>query len=110
MIGLLANSLTELRRPLLAAITVAVVALPLGAGAFARGPEKIADVAESVVDAVVNISTSQTVNARSSGPTPQVPPGSPFEEFFEEFFKNRRVNDLTLNSSDIFFRVDSSAS
>jgi len=90
MIGLLPHSLTELRRPLLAAITVAVVALPLGSGAFARGPEKIADVAESVIDAVVNISTSQTVNARSSGPTPQVPPGSPFEEFFEEFFKNRR--------------------
>src|SRR5204863_6253527 len=24
------------------------------------------------------------------GATPQVPPGSPFEDFFEEFFKNRR--------------------
>ena len=25
-----------------------------------------------------------------SGAMPQLPPGSPFEEFFEEFFKNRR--------------------
>ena len=25
--------------------------------------------------------------------TPQLPPGSPFEEFFEEFFKNRRGQD-----------------
>src|SRR5262249_30584405 len=44
---------------------------------------------ERVIDAVVNISTSQTVESRGS-PTPQLPPGSPFEEFFEEFFKNRR--------------------
>src|SRR5262249_86718 len=44
------------------------------------------------IDAVVNISTSQTVDAKS-GPMPQLPPGSPFEEFFEEFFKNRRQGD-----------------
>src|SRR4029078_8109540 len=67
---------------------------------FARGPENIADVAEKVIDAVVNISTSQKVEARGGGggggsgggqqAVPQLPPGSPFEEFFEEFFKNRR--------------------
>ena len=50
---------------------------------------RIADVAERVIDAVVNISTSQTVESRNT-PTPQLPPGSPFEDFFEEFFKNRR--------------------
>jgi serine protease Do len=47
-----------------------------------------------VIDAVVNISTSQTVDAKGSGgdrgATPQLPPGSPFEEFFDDFFKNRR--------------------
>ena len=62
--------------------------------ALARGPESIADVAEKVIDAVVNISTSQKVEARGGGggpqAMPQLPPGSPFEEFFEEFFKNRR--------------------
>ena len=42
-----------------------------------------------MIDAVVNISTSQTVDM-SSNAMPQLPPGSPFEEFFEEFFKNRR--------------------
>jgi len=56
---------------------------------FARGPEGIADVAEQVIDAVVNVSTKQSVDL-SSGAMPQLPPGSPFEEFFEEFFKNRR--------------------
>jgi serine protease Do len=57
--------------------------------AAARGPDNIADVAEQVIDAVVNISTSQKVEARL-GNMPDLPPGSPMEEFFEEFFKNRR--------------------
>jgi serine protease Do len=63
--------------------------------AQARGPDGIADVAEKVIDAVVNISTSQTVEAKAGsgegrGAMPQLPPGSPFEEFFDDFFKNRR--------------------
>ena len=47
-----------------------------------------------MIDAVVNISTSQTVEAKGGGgdaaAMPQLPPGSPFEEFFDDFFKNRR--------------------
>jgi serine protease Do len=90
--------LAAFRRPALALVAAAAIALPLAATAQGRGPDKIADVAEAVIDAVVNISTSQTVTA--GGPSarttpegrqgPQLPPGSPFEEFFEEFFKNRR--------------------
>ncbi len=84
-------------RPLMAAIAVGtlvgVSALPLAASA--RGPDGIADVAEKVIDSVVNISTTSTVEAKNSGEggnrgaMPQLPPGSPFEEFFEDFFKNR---------------------
>src|ERR1043165_3836310 len=90
--------LAEFRRPALALTAAAVLAFPLAAQAQGRGPDKIADVAEAVIDAVVNISTSQTMaggstprseNRQQEG-RPQVPPGSPFEEFFEEFFKNRR--------------------
>jgi serine protease Do len=84
------------RRAVLTTLAVAALALP-ALPAQARGPEKIADVAEQVIDAVVNISTSQAAFAetRPGGPggpgaRPQLPPGSPFEEFFEEFFKNRR--------------------
>jgi serine protease Do len=66
----------------------------MSAPALARGPDGIADVAEKVIDAVVNISTSQTVEAKGGGEgrgaMPQLPPGSPFEEFFDDFFKNRR--------------------
>ncbi|MCA1477024.1 MULTISPECIES: Do family serine endopeptidase [Bradyrhizobium] len=79
-------------------VRLGLVALAIGAcGAFgapahARGPDGIADVAEKVIDAVVNISTSQNVEAKGGGSNsmPQLPPGSPFEEFFDDFFKNRR--------------------
>src|ERR1022692_2348570 len=74
----------------LAIFAAAAIAWPLlTAPAQARGPDGIADVAEAVIDAVVNISTKQTVEMNTTA-MPQLPPGSPFEEFFEEFFKNRR--------------------
>ncbi len=73
----------------LSVLTAAAIAMSAALPAQARGPENIADVAEQVIDAVVNISTKQTVDIKS-GAMPQLPPGSPFEEFFEEFFKNRR--------------------
>jgi serine protease Do len=85
------NSSRRLRRPAVAALAAAVIGLPFFATpSAARGPERIADVAESVIEAVVNISTSQTVEARSATPAPQLPPGSPFQEFFDDFFKERR--------------------
>jgi serine protease Do len=61
--------------------------------AASKGPDSVADTAEKVLDAVVNISTSQTVSGQRSVPMPQLPPGSPFEEFFEEFFKRRGESD-----------------
>jgi serine protease Do len=91
-------ALSHRLRPLLAAIclgaaSVAISAPALSVPAFARGPDGIADVAEKVIDAVVNISTSQTIEAKGGaegrGAMPQLPPGSPFEEFFDDFFKNR---------------------
>ncbi|MGB8622788.1 MAG: DegQ family serine endoprotease [Paracoccaceae bacterium] len=53
--------------------------------AEARGiPESFADLADQVSPAVVNITTSTTI-ATSSGPGPNLPPGSPFEDFFKDF-------------------------
>ena len=88
-------ALSHRLRPVLAAICLAAASVLTSAPAMARGPDGIADVAEKVIDAVVNISTSQTVEAKGlggdgKGAMPQVPPGSPFEEFFDDFFKNRR--------------------
>ena len=48
----------------IAAVSVAIIVLPAWTAA-ARGPENIADVAEQVIDAVVNISTSQRVDAKA---------------------------------------------
>lgn len=63
--------------------------------AVTNGPASVADLAEGLLDAVVNISTSQSVapSARGGrtprpGPRPTLPEGSPFQEFFDEFFGN----------------------
>jgi serine protease Do len=74
----------------LAIFAAAAIAWPSPATQAApRGPDAISDVAEAVIDAVVNISTKQSVDM-SSNAMPELPPGSPFEEFFDEFFKNRK--------------------
>ena len=70
-----------------------------------RGPVPVADLAERLLDAVVNISTTQNVAAgpRRGAPRGRAPEGSPFQEFFDDFFSedgdgprrnNRRVNSL----------------
>ena len=88
--ALFSRMTTHVRRPAAAILLIGRNRLADGAGAgrSARAGG-IADVAEQVIDAVVNISTKQTVDMSSSA-MPQLPPGSPFEEFFEDFFKNRR--------------------
>jgi serine protease Do len=58
------------------------------APALARGPESLASLAEQVMDSVVNISAATTVEARGRV-GPQLPPGTPFEDLFEEFFNRR---------------------
>jgi serine protease Do len=107
MVGPFARFANSSRASAVAAATAAVIVFSPSL-ASARGPDNIADVAEAVIDAVVNISTSQSITAGGprpgpesregrpgpeGRPTPQVPPGSPFEEFFEDFFKNRRGGD-----------------
>jgi serine protease Do len=54
-----------------------------------RGPTSVAPVAEKLIDAVVNISTSQTLKGPEGVPLPRVPKGAPFEEFFEDFFNRK---------------------
>lgn len=82
-------------RRLTAAVAAALLAggllaaPPAAAPALAQGPESVADLAESLLDSVVNISTSQTVAERRSVPLPQMPEGSPFQDFFDEFFNQQ---------------------
>ncbi len=63
------------------------------APAAAKGPDSLADLAAQVSDAVVNISATQTIEAkRGKGgeAMPGMPPGAPFDDLFEEFFKRRQ--------------------
>jgi serine protease Do len=89
MLGTLAHLAQQVRRPVLAAVASAVMVMPaLSTPSAARGPDGIADVAEKVIDAVVNISTSQKVESRS-GPVPQLPNDPQLDELFRDFFNRR---------------------
>ncbi len=74
----------------LALMLAVALALVPALRAEARGvPESFADLAERVSPAVVNITTS-TLIAQETQPHPMVPEGSPFEDFFRDFFDNER--------------------
>ncbi len=75
-----------MRLPALLALTTA---LCLPATAIARGaPDSFADLAQTLLPAVVNISSTQNMQAANSDKGPEMPvfpPGSPFEQFFKDF-------------------------
>lgn len=80
----------------LAALFLTGAAIP---SAYARdaaippgAPASFADLADTLLPAVVNISSTQKVEAPTAENTPempQFPPGSPFEDFFQEFMDKR---------------------
>jgi serine protease Do len=75
------------------ALAFALPAVPaLAPPAQARSaPESFADLAEKLLPAVVNISTSQSVSPRErGGDMPQFPPGSPLERFFRDFMERNQ--------------------
>ncbi len=72
---------------------VAPAAPPMQMTAPGSGPASVADLAEGLLDAVVNISTSQNVkDDEGAGPAPRAPDGSPFQEFFNDFFNKKQGN------------------
>src|SRR6195256_6399220 len=93
MLGTLAQFARQVRGPALATVAAAAMVLPtLSTSSFARGPDGISDVAERVIDAVVNISTSQKVEARNT-PMPQLPGDPQLDELFRDFFNRRGQGD-----------------
>jgi serine protease Do len=72
-------------------LAFAALALVLGVatnGAWAKSaPESFADLAEKLLPAVVNVSTTQVIEGQAGVEMPQLPPGSPFEEFFKDFME-----------------------
>ncbi len=72
------------------AMLATVLLLMVPGTARAEGPVSVADLAERLTPAVVNISTRQSVKGGGQSlPMPDLPEGSPFREFFEEFFEKR---------------------
>jgi len=73
---------------------LAMMFMAVSSPAHARSaPDSFADMAEKLLPAVVNISTTQVIEGRSNPQMPQLPPGSPFEEFFKEFLeRNQQQN------------------
>ncbi|MGB0747338.1 MAG: DegQ family serine endoprotease [Magnetospiraceae bacterium] len=77
---------------LVTALSVFVIALAMMAAAQAApAPESFSGLAKKVIPSVVTISTTQASNG---GPQAMeefnLPPGSPFEEFFKDFFEKRQ--------------------
>jgi len=66
------------------------------AGSLNTAPDSFADMVEDLLPAVVNISSTQKAEAPSDYPDmPQFPPGSPLEDFFDEFMDKRGMGTPT---------------
>ncbi|MEX6505138.1 Do family serine endopeptidase [Jiella sp. M17.18] len=77
---------------------------------FAHGPKSVADLAEGLLDAVVNVSTAQSVDMPGRGVPPlQAPEGSPLQDFFNDLLKNGQGNsDQRVQSLGSGFVIDPS--
>ncbi len=91
---------TTHRRRARSAFVFAIAATLLGAtleltpaspAAAQTRPTNLADLVDVVAEAVVNISATQTVEDKDAA-TPDLPKGTPFDEMFEEFFRNHGIN------------------
>ena len=78
------------------------LALAMAPGLQARAfgaPDSFADLAEQFSPAVVNITTSAVI-AASTEDGPMVPPGSPFEKFFQDFMDRNACEASTRLCTD----------
>jgi len=75
------------------ALGVAAAPLTVAVPAFAQArPGGLADLVDQVKDAVVNISATQTIEDKTADAAPDLPKGTPFDDMFEQFFKNHGMN------------------
>ncbi len=69
------------------------------APAHAKGPESVASLAEALSPAVVNIGTSRRVPGGVGVPFPDVPEGSPLEDFFDESNPNNGLGEERMQEA-----------
>ncbi len=81
---------------LLAGLVTGMTTTSDRAQAAFKAPDSIADLTESLLQSVVYVQTSQVTKAERQlpapppGVTPKAPDGSPFEEFFDDFFNKQK--------------------
>src|SRR6202789_211148 len=74
----------------LSLLAVPLVLVPASPAAAQARPNNLPRLLDQVAGAVVNISATQTVEDKDVAP--DLPKGTPFDEMFEEFFKNHGIN------------------
>ena len=123
----ISKSLKSAARNISAAVAAPVLALAITVTpapmaikhAYAQnsvGPVSVADLAESLLDSVVNISTTQKIGQRRPNvPLPKVPEGSPFKDFFDELLpdldkdkKDKKGRPRSRSSLGSGFVIDAS--
>ena len=82
------------------ALLVFLLAMP-GMAQAKAAPESFANLAEQLLPSVVNISTTQVIEGRSGMEFPKLPPGSPFEDFFKEFFDRNQPEQRSRKATSL---------
>jgi len=81
------------------ALVLALALAVSGSPGQAKGPESVASLAEVLSPAVVNIGTSRRVAGGNGVPFPEVPEGSPLEEFFDEHNPNNGLGEEQMQEA-----------
>ena len=55
-------------------------------------PESFADLVEELIPSVVSIASTTIIKNKNNQPVPRFPEGSPFDEFFKDYFDNEQRN------------------
>ena len=86
----------------LAVLVLAVAVAVPGAGAQSKSaPDGFAELAAKLLPSVVNISTTQVIEGRPGMELPKLPPGSPFEDFFKEFFDRNQPEQRARRATSL---------
>jgi serine protease Do len=86
------QNLRKRHLPFSLALATALAGAAVAPAAAQSRPNSLADLVDSVAEAVVNISATQTIEEKSAEAVPDLPKGTPFDDMFEQFFKNHGMN------------------
>jgi len=78
-----------------------VIILMPGVSNAKAAPESFADLAKQLLPSVVNISTTQVIEGRSGMELPKLPPGTPFEDLFKEFFDRNQSEKRSRKATSL---------